>query len=183
MHFIVFLELKISFPLIKWSSRLVNEFLSLWNIRINSQCNVKLHTWTCRWNLYCCIFSQHHIDVIERIWQTWEEWGVTWLARVCANRWSRQQKLGENGGATGSNWLRAEEVLCLTSTAFPSRLTCSFSFASSLFIVAHQPPLLVAVPWYYIARKEETSMPDWQCRARLNALDRLLYFVDLSWKL
>lgn len=70
---------------------------------------------------------------------------------------------------------RAEEVFCLACTAFPSRLTCPLSFASSLFVVAHQPPLLVATPWCIVATKEETSMPDWQCRVRLNALDRLLY--------
>lgn len=66
---------------------------------------------------------------------------------------------------------REEEVLRLASTAFPSRLTWSPSFAPIVICCRTSATVTGRALRRVVAGKEKTSMPDWQCRAKLNVLN------------
>lgn len=189
VHFAVFHELKISFPLIEWFGHLVwltNSYRRKILVQIPAV-DVKSHTGTYHVPVGTCIVaflpddtvsSRHHWEGLR---QTWEEWGVTWLApelvpseplTAPTKTWGKWRC-----DRLESTRYREEEVLRLASTAFPSR---SPSFAPIVICCRTSATITDRALRRVVPGKEETSMPDWQCRAGLNVLDRLRHFIDLT---
>lgn len=123
--------------------------------------------------------TSHRCDVIERVynklekneWPGWPEFVPT-VDRVSKNlgkmavRPVRIDSLS-SGGSSLSHFHRFFKSANL------------FSFLRIVVIYCHTSATGRGAV-VYIARKEETSMPDWQCHTRLNALDTLFRWPILE---